>query len=395
MSSAPPSATPTPSQSPIPPVAAAIAAGYFEKPCSDDKPQSASCAVLVLTSKGRMAAALNITATAPTSSPAPSPAGYHPADLQHAYALDPTLGAGHLVAIVDAYSDPNLEADLGVYRQTFGLPACTSANGCLRIVDQNGGTAYPPADNAWSVEQSVDVDMVSAICPLCSIVVVEAATDFSSDLAAAENEAASLSPVAISNSWVTREQSNSATTASFQHPNIAITASTGDFGYEALSPSTFANVIAVGGTTLTPASNTRGFTETVWDGSGSGCSAFVAKPAWQHDIGCSMRTTTDVSFDADPNTGVAFYDSYPVPGEAPPLWQIGGGTSVGAPAIAAVFELSNKVVSDASGLYAAASSLNDVTTGSNGSCSSPYLCNGESGYDGPSGNGTPNTASAF
>jgi subtilase family serine protease len=361
--------------------------------CNDTRPLHANCFV-ILARPGEQ------TLSAPSSSPSTTPAiiGYYPADLQRVYNLDVTKGSGQLVALVEAYGDPNLAADLHVYRKAFNLPTCNIANQCFRIIDQSGGTNYPPPDTGWTVEQSLDVDMVSANCPLCSIVVVEANSNSYTDLAAAENEAASLNPIAISNSYGGPEFNDPAEAAAYNHPNIAITVSAGDNSYEVESPASYATVIAVGGTVLYPTAGApRGLAETVWGYTGSGCSAYVPKPIWQHDTGCAMRTVADVAYDAAEVSGVSFYDSYLGSSQQGSNWGIGAGTSVGAPAIAAIYALAGQRVSDASSLYAAGASLFDITSGTNApaGCAVTYLCTGEAGYDGPSGNGSPNTSSAF
>ena len=323
-----------------------------------------------------------------------TPSGYGPADLQSAYKLpSSTGGAGLTVAIVDAYGYPNAESDLGVYRSHFGLPACTTANGCFRKVDQNGGTAYPTGNSGWATEQALDVDMVSAICPSCKIVLVEAKSSQQSDLDTAVDTAARLGAIAISNSYGGSESSASANDTHYDHPGVAVTASSGDNGYGVEFPASSQYVTAVGGTSLSKASNARGWSETAWSSAGSGCSAYVAKPSWQKDTGCSMRTVADVSAVADPYTGVSVYETYGHRGG----WQVYGGTSVASPIVASVYALSGGgwASQPTSYAYASPSSLFDVTSGSNGSCGGTYLCTAEVGYDGPTGLGTPDGVGAF
>jgi subtilase family serine protease len=329
----------------------------------------------------------------PSASAAPS--GYGPADLQSAYSLSSTAGSGPTVAIVDAFDDPNAESDLAVYRAQFGLPACTTANGCFRKVDQNGGTSYPRRNNNWAQEISLDLDMVSAICPNCDILLVEASSNSFANLAKAVDRAALLGATAISNSYGGSEYSGEVSAQShFNHPGIAITVSSGDGGYGVEFPAASQYVTAVGGTALKrDNNNTRGWSETVWSGAGSGCSAYIAKPSWQTDTGCARRTVADVAAVADPNTGVAVYDTLGKSG-----WLVFGGTSVSAPIIASVYALAGNagsVVTYGSYSYSHTSSLFDVTSGSNGSCGGSYLCTGKTGYDGPTGNGTPNGTGAF
>jgi subtilase family serine protease len=325
---------------------------------------------------------------------ASNPAGYHPADLQSAYKLNASGGIGQTVAIVDAFDDPNAESDLAVYRSTFGLPACTSASGCFRKVDQRGGTSYPRRRSVgWAEEISLDVDMVSAICPNCKILLVEADTNSFANLAAAVDTAARLGANAISNSYGGGEFSSETSSDShFNHPGVAITASSGDSGFGPQYPAASQYVTAVGGTSLKVSGTTRGWSETVWSGAGSGCSAFETKPIWQHDVGCARRTIADVAAVADPNTGVAVYDTFRVSG-----WLVFGGTSVSSPIIASVYALAGNASSVTYGSfpYSHTSSLFDVVSGSNGSCGGSYLCTGVAGYDGPTGNGTPNGTGAF
>lgn len=323
-----------------------------------------------------------------------TPAGYGPSDLRSAYKVSPsgTPGSGPTIAIVDAYGYSTAESDLGVYRQQYGLGACTTSNGCFRKVDQNGGTNYPRNDTGWSQESALDLDMVSAMCPECKIVLVEASSNSLANLAAAENEAARLGAHAISNSYGGGESGSTSYESSYNHSGIAITVSSGDNGYGVEFPASSPHVTAVGGTSLTRASNTRGWSETAWSGAGSGCSSVYAKPTWQTDPLCGMRTVADTSAVADPNTGVAVYG--PVSARRSG-WQVYGGTSVAAPLTAAVYGVNGGSVNYGQNPYLNKSSLFDVTSGSNGSCGGTYLCTAQPGYDGPTGLGTPNGATAF
>ncbi|WP_330339707.1 putative Ig domain-containing protein [Streptomyces sp. NBC_00557] len=332
---------------------------------------------------------------------AAAPSGLSPANLHSAYNLPTTAGSGMTVAIVDAYNDPNAESDLATYRSTYGLSACTKANGCFKQVSQTGSTTQLPTnDTGWAGEEMLDVDMVSAVCPNCSIILVEANSANDTDLGIAENEAVSLGAKFVSNSWGGSEASSQTTedTQYFKHPGVAITVSAGDSGYGAEYPATSQYVTAVGGTALTTASNSRGWSESVWhtsstEGTGSGCSAYDPKPSWQTDTGCSKRMEADVSAVADPATGVAVYDTYGGSG-----WAVYGGTSASAPIIAGVYALAGTPGSTdypAKYPYAHTGNLYDVTSGSNGSCSTSYFCTARTGYDGPTGWGTPNGTAAF
>ncbi|MFL6077890.1 MAG: hypothetical protein ACJ73S_31385 [Mycobacteriales bacterium] len=326
---------------------------------------------------------------------AASPQGLNPADLRSAYKLTSNGSASQTVAIVDAFNDPTAEADLGTYRSQFGLPACTTANGCFRKVNQTGGSSLPPTDAGWALEISLDVDMVSAICPGCHILLVEATSNSFANLGAAENYAATHAN-AVSNSWGGGDASDAANGAPFNHPGVAITASSGDSGFGVSFPASSRFVTAVGGTTLTRASGTRGWTESAWNGAGSGCSRLNTQLAGQAgaNTGCSRRAVADVSAVADPNTGVSVFDSTPLQGSSG--WFVVGGTSASAPIIAAVYALAgNEASINNSFPYSHTSGLFDVTTGSNGSCSPSQLCRARAGWDGPTGLGTPNGTSAF
>jgi subtilase family serine protease len=311
-------------------------------------------------------------------------------------------GAGSpstVIAIVDAYGYPNAESDLGVYRKQFGLPACTTANGCFAKVNQSGQRSNYPATNiGWDQEQALDLDMASAMCPNCKILLVEASSATFANLAAAENEAAKLGAHAISNSYGGSESGSSSSEPAYNHPGIAITVSTGDSGFGAgpQFPATSPHVTAVGGTTLKTASNARGWTETAWADGGSGCSTVYAKPAWQTDTLCTMRMEADVSAVADPNTPVAVYG--PVSFGFFSLgsgWEEFGGTSVASPLVAGIYGVNAGSVNYGQNPYQDTSALNDVTSGSNGSCSGTYFCTAGPGYDGPTGLGTPNGVTAF
>ncbi len=339
----------------------------------------------------------------PAITPNTAPAGFGAPALQAAYNLpSATAGAGQTVAVVDAYDDPNAEADLNAYRAQYGLSACTTANGCFTKVNQQGASSPLPSPNSgWAVEISLDLDMVSAVCPQCHILLVEAISSLTTDLSLAVNQAATLGAHVISNSYGTPEFGGQYLDApGYHHPGVAITAASGDSGYGygiPMFPSNLDTVTAVGGTSLSSApTTTRGWSEQAWSGTTSGCSAYVAKPRWQTDKHCPTRTVADVSAVADPNTGVAAYDTYPYYA-FPPGWFVVGGTSVGAPLIAGVYALAGNSanITGASRAYSHRSALNDVVRGSNGRCGDDYLCTARDGYDGPTGLGTPQGTGAF
>src|SRR5450631_149519 len=336
-------------------------------------------------------------------SPNATPAGYGPSTLVAAYKLDQSKGSGQTVAVVDAYDDPSAESDLAAYRTQYGLPPCTTANGCFKEVNQSGSTTkLPPPNAGWAGEISLDLDMVSATCPNCHILLVEATSSTFTNLGTAVNQAVTLGAKYVSNSYGGSEFSSESSyySAYYHHAGVAITASTGDSNYGAQYPATGANVTAVGGTALTSANNTRGWAESVWntsstEGTGSGCSTRIVKPSFQASVttGCSNRAEADVSAVADPNTGVAVYNTYQAPG-----WQVYGGTSASAPIIASVYALAGAPgASDSPNAYpySHTSSLYDVTSGNNGTCSPGVLCTAGTGWDGPTGLGAPHGSAAF
>ena len=331
-----------------------------------------------------------------TDVPSGTPAGYGPSDLQSAYNLpSATNGSGQTVAIVDALDDPNAEADLYIYRNQFGLPVCSTLNGCFKKLNQNGKKhPYPPPDADWSIEISLDLDMVSAACPNCKIMLIEANRSTWHDVGKSVDEAVKLGAQIVSNSY--GAIGHAADPRDYDHAGVMIVASGGDdgyYGHRNQQPAVFPTVVAVGGTSLSRGGGSRGWTETVWRGSGSGCSKFP-KPSWQSDAGCKYRTANDIAAVGDPATGVAVYDSYQQSG-----WIELGGTSVGSPLNAAIFALAGNAsqLNAAQSFYQAKNQqyLYDITTGADGSCSPAYLCTGETGYDGPTGWGTPNGIGAY
>lgn len=316
--------------------------------------------------------------------------GYTPAQLRSAYG---PFGTNTMtIAIVDAYASPNAAADLAVYRTQFGLGPAN-----LTQVNQNGGPITTVTANVgWGQEEMLDLEMASAICPQCALIYVGANSASFTDLSAAVTRAKLMGAKVISNSYGASEFRGETTQTAWNIPGVAVTVSSGDSGYGASYPAAAAGVIAVGGTSLKLDANGNRLSETVWTGAGSGCSAYIAKPSWQRDSGCSRRTIADVSAVADPATGVAVYSSYGSTGGA--NWFVFGGTSVSAPIIAGIFAQGadfGPTEQVAKRLYTNASSLYDVVSGSNGTCTSrkstalAYLCTGLAGYDGPTGNGTP------
>jgi hypothetical protein len=342
--------------------------------------------------------------------------GLSPAGLRAAYGLtrdSVRKGRDETVAIVDAFRDPAAARDLASYRSHFRLGSCKTSSGCLRIVNQTGKPGPLPAAKAgWAVEESLDLDMVSAICPRCHLLLVEARSSSTPSLGTGEQAAVDLGARFVSNSWSGSEFPGQwADNHYFNHPGDAIVFASGDSGYGPVYPADLQYVTAVGGTTLrhTP-SGTRPWTETAWGstnpavtgGTGSGCSAQTAKPSWQRkpvDIaanGCATRTENDVAAVGNPATGVAVYDTYRTHG----TWLELGGTSAATPIIAGVYALAGYPARGsypASYLYQHPARFHDVKSGVNGVCpvARSYLCHGKNGYDGPTGLGTPNGSYGF
>ena len=326
--------------------------------------------------------------------PAQAVSGYGPADLRSAYNLagaSSSRGVGETMAVVDAFNDSKAASDLATYRAHYGLPPCqpSTGAGCVTKVNQRGKPSpLPPGNVQWAAQESIDLDMVSAICPNCHILLVEANTNGLGDLGTADNTAVGAGAKFVSNSWDGSEFPSESfyDNVYFNHPGVAIAVASGGGGYGTGWPSSSQYVTSVGGTSLTRDSGvSRGWTETAWSGSGSGCSGADPKPAWQTADdsapgGCLNRTENDVAAVANPKPGVAFYDTYHKSG-----WSVMGGTSVATPIIAAVYALAGAPAPrtyPASYPYQAArGALNDVTSGSNGTCeaSRQYLCHGRDG----------------
>jgi subtilase family protein len=320
--------------------------------------------------------------------------GYGPADLQKAYGMTSaaaTRGGDQTIAIIDAYDAPRAEADLAVYRAKYGLPPCASANGCFRKVDQNGGASFPQTERSWAQEIALDLDMASAMCPHCKLLLVEASSASAASLATAANTAAALGATQISNSYGGPEfPSETYFEQYYNHKGVSVVASSGDSGFGVEYPAASAYVTAVGGTSLVRDSSPRGWSETAWAGAGSGCSAYILKPAWQTDTGCATRAVADVSAVADPGTGVAAFDS------GSGGWGVYGGTSAAAPLVAGSYALMGNAAGADYGSYAYQNpgAFRDVVSGGNGPCSLIYLCTAGIGFDGPTGVGTPNGGDA-
>jgi hypothetical protein len=342
------------------------------------------------------------------------PIAFGPADLQSAYNITSaasTRGAGQRIYVSVAFNDATLEPDLTTYRNNYGLPACTSASGCLQVLNQDGhATPLPPnasAQSGWATQTAVEVDMISAICPHCGITVMEADDDEGTGLLVDIATATSLGAKFVVIPWGSGEDNGDVTDDAtyFASRGVAYVAAGGDQGYGVDWPASSPDVISVGGTHLVPTGGSgRGWMETAWTGtssqggSGSGCSSLeTAKPSWQSVIPtavCAHRADNDVAAVADPATPVRIYDS------SEGGWQAIGGTTVGAAIIAAVYALAGTPPASshpAALPYADRSALNDVTSNAVHpiTCSQPLLCNASAGWDGPTGLGTPNGLAAF
>jgi subtilase family serine protease len=325
-----------------------------------------------------------------------------PAQVRAAYGITGFGSPSTTVAIVDAFGYPNAEADLNIFRNAVGLPPCTRANGCLKIVDQGGDTSFNYAsDVGWDVEQAADLDTVTTMCPNCKILLVEARSPRFNDLAAAVRTAAAMGAHVISNSYGGGEIGTQPFEGAYNQPGVAVTASTGDSGYGVQFPASSPHVTAVGGTTLNMSGLAR-VSETVWAGAGSGCSTVYGAPSWQdsshanmaNNTLCTMRMAADVSADADPDTGVVFYMNIP---PYPAGFYAVGGTSVSNQIIAGIYGERGDAVNYASKIYLNSSTLNDITSGTNAppSCGGTYFCVAGPGYDGPTGLGTPSSDIPF
>ncbi len=334
-------------------------------------------------------------------------AAFTPKFLQSAYDVAATTkahggGAGQIIGIIEAFSNPLLTSDLAVYRSKYRLSSCpvgmvsTTLSTCVIQVANEGGDPAPlPAPSAsWGAEAAIDTDMISAICPRCQILIVEAQSSSITDLGAAVNTAVRLGATVVSNSYGSSEYAGEDADSNlyYNHPGIPIVVAAGDNGYGVQFPAASPDVISVGGTALTQktATGTRNGSESAWAGTASGCSLYEPKPSWQLDTGCANRSVADIAAVADPNTGVWAYDTYQEPGMV-----IAGGTSIAAQIISAMYALDKSSVPSvrypAANIYASPNALYHVTTGGNTTCGT-YLCNAalsQAGYNGPTGLGSP------
>ena len=323
----------------------------------------------------------------------PDPAGWGAPALRSAYDL-PSGGADTTVAVLVAFDYPSAEADMNHYRKQFGLPACTSASGCFTKINQNGDQGnYPQQDFGWGVEASLDLQMISAACPTCHIVLAEANQPSDHALGKATMAAIANGATVTNHSYGRIETTGIESTATpYEQPGVTAVSSTGDFGYGPASfPASVPDVVAVGGTRLArSATDPRGWTEKAWNFGGSGCSAYFDKPGYQTDTACHMRAFGDVSAVAD---GLAIYNtSLPKQFQG---WLEVGGTSASSPLVAGMIGAAGAGGMKAGALYGHPGDFNDVVAGSNGFCQGNYICTAVPGYDGPTGWGTPKGLSPF
>jgi subtilase family serine protease len=328
-----------------------------------------------------------------------TPSGLSPTQISTAYGLNfvPYEGEGQTIAIVDAYDDPSIESDLGVFDSTFSLPDCTTANGCFTKIYASG--SQPAQDNNWDLEIALDVEWAHAVAPKAKILLVEAADANIASLFTAIDVAVANGAKTISMSWGGSEFSGQTAfdTRILNHVKAGVTffAASGDNGYGILYPASCRYVIAVGGTSLAFNGSGDYSTETAWSGSGGGLSRYEPESATQINFSVpkanSKRAVPDVSWNADPNSGYSVYDT------ANNGWMVVGGTSAASPQWAALLSLAKSgthknLTSVYSALYAIGKSnykyyYNDISSGTNGSCG--YYCTARVGYDYVTGIGSP------
>ncbi len=319
-----------------------------------------------------------------------SPTGLSPATIESVYGFSTSLtaGGGKTIGIVDAYDDPNAENDLNVFSQQYGLPACTTANGCFKKVNQTGGTKYPRTNSGWALEISLDIEWAHAIAPGAKILLVEASSNSFTNLLAAEDYAKAHASY-VSNSWGGSEFSGETSYDShFVQSGVSFFVSAGDSGLPAEYPSASPNVISVGGTTLTFNPDGSVASETGWSSGGGGCSAYETANSAQSSfsqygqVNCAgKRATPDVSLDADPASGVSVYDSVKYQGQSG--WFVVGGTSASSPMWAARSAVAGTLVNSAY-VYGSNITYRDITVGNNGApCLVGYdLCTGRGSWTG-------------
>lgn len=368
---------------------AASAPSAFARTAADPAPTAAPAACAAPAPAGHAACgALKVTGVSPAAThPLATPSGLGPGDLRSAYGLPANGGSGVTVAIIDAYDDPNAAADMAAYRSEFGLTPCTVVSGCFTKVGQTGSTtSLPPADAGWAEEESADLDMVSATAPAAHILLVEANSASEANLGTAVNEAVALGARSVDLPFGASESSSDTSYDSsyYNHPGVVESAPAGDSGFGLEYPGASRYVTSVGGTLLTKSSTAkRGWTESA--DQGGGCSMYESKPSWQNDTFCgAKRTAVDVAAVGDANDGLAVYDTY----GGDTGWEVFAGTSLTAGIITGVYAdagVPSAGSSPASFPYAHPTAMYDITTGPGAG----------TGYDEPTGVGTPNGVTAF
>lgn len=325
-----------------------------------------------------------------------TPQGLSPNAIKAVYQL-PSSGGSGTIAIIDAYDNPTAENDLNTFSAQFGLSACTAANGCFQKVMM---APRLRTNSGWALESALDTQWAHAVAPGAKILLVEAKSASGNDLLAAVDYARNRSDVvAVSMSWGGNEFSGeSSYNFHFVSPSgAAFFASSGDSGNGVQWPAVSSNVIGVGGTTLN-FSNGQLVSETAWNGSGGGLSSYETEPGYQLAYNVpqanGFRAVPDVSYDADPNSGVSVYDSFGYNGQKG--WFVVGGTSAGAPQWAAIHALggtaaNSLLYADAASSTLYATDFRDITSGSNGNCG--FYCTATSTYDYITGLGSPLTTS--
>jgi subtilase family serine protease len=332
----------------------------------------------------------------PQSSALGKPTGIFPGKMQIAYGFSQVAnqGQGQIIGIVDAFDDPNIESDLGTFTTEFSLRACTTANGCFTKIYATG--TQPKKNSNWASEMSLDVEWSHAIAPQAKIILVEASGQTTAELYQAVDVAVQNGATVVSMSWGFDEYSGETNDDShFNVPGVTFVAASGDSGHQSIYPAASPYVVAVGGTELTISSTGAWESETAWSGSGGGTSAYEPEPSYQASAqNTGFRGIPDVSYDADPKTGVPVYDSVGIYGLLG--WVEVGGTSMAAPEWAALFAIANSMRAAASksplnqvqfDLYPAAADFHDIVSGTNGSCGAQ--CTAGPGYDFVTGIGSP------
>lgn len=334
----------------------------------------------------------------PAASPETGPTGIFPGKMRVAYGFNQVAryGGGQVIALVNAYDDPNAEADLGTFSAAFGLPACTTANGCFTKIMAAG---TPPDTRGWTNEIAIDIQWAHSIAPAAKILLVEAKSQRNADMYTAVDLAVANGATVVSMSWGSDEAMNEATFDShFEVTGVTFVAASGDTGHGVSYPAASPYVVGVGGTTLTITSNGTWISETAWNDSGGGLSAYEPEPAYQAGVQTTgQRGVPDVAYDGNPATGVPSYNSYDCAGACATGWTQWGGTSIGTPEWAALFAIANAervavgkatLTEPQTLLYPdAEADYHDITSGENGNCGAQ--CTAGVGYDLITGLGSP------